>query len=633
MISTFRTYLGTWAVRGFFIILVASFGMWGIGDVLKMVGSATWVAKVGDRAIEPAELDQAFRREMAQVTRMMPAGQEPTVEIKRAVARQALDRLVSQVALAGEVTRLRLAVPEDALRQAIYDMPAFRGPSGGFERSAYEAALRNNGMNEPRFLDLLRGDIGQKQLLEAVRAGAASPELLTAQAFAQQTEQRTADLAAFPMAGTADLPAPDQAALQRWYDNHPDVYSSPEYRKIQAVILSPKMLAKDIPVTDAELKAEFDRTKEALTKPGKRSVQVILVQDEAKAKALAGEWRAGADWAAMQEKAKQAGGSAVELTDATEPEFPSPELGRAVFSATPGTIPDPGKDALGWHVLKVSHAEPGVTPDFEAVKSELHDRVVAEKSADMIYDRANKIDNILSSGSSLDELPGDLGAAAISGTLDAEGNNLEGQPAPIPGEDALRAALIAEAFKMHKGDPPRLTEVPLPGGGSAYYAVAVQDVTPPAVRPFEAVKAAVTADLLHDEVRKRAEQAAAKMLTAVKGGQSFAEAAAAAGGVTRRTQPFSRTAPGDLPPDIAQGVFELKQGEPGMLETPTGFTVFTPVAITSADPKADPLGYDKVRTGLARSFGDDLELTFAAALRQRAGVQVNETLLNNFIQP
>ena len=633
MISTFRRYLDTWVVRAFFIILVACFGFWGIGDVMKMVTTSTWVAKVGDREIEPPELDQAYRREMAQVARMMPAGQDPSVDIKRAVARQALDRLVGQTAIAQEVSQLRLAVPEDALRQAIYDMPAFRGPSGQFERSTFEAVLRNNGLTEPRFLEMMRSDIGQKQLLEAVRAGAQAPDMLTAQAFAQQSEQRSADVADFPLAAPSSLQTADEATLKRWYDNHPDLYSSPEYRKIKAIILSPKLLAKDIPVSDEELKAEFERTKESFTKPGKRSVQVILVQDEAKAKALAEAWRAGADWSAMQEKAKEAGGSGVELTDATEPEFPSPELGKAVFAAAPGTVPEPGKSALGWHVLKVGKAEPGTIPDFEALKPDLQERVLAEKSADLIYDRANKIDNALASGSTLDELPGDLGAAAIAGSMDASGKTLAGEPAPIPGEDALRTALIAAAFQVPKGDAPRLTEVPLPGHGSAYYALAVEDVTPPAVKPFDAVKAEVAADVARDGVRKRAEQAAAKMLAAIKGGQSFAEAAAASGGQVRRTAPFSQTAPGDVPPEIVQAVFDLKKGEPGMIETPSGFSVFTPVEISSADPKADPLGYDKVRAGLARSVGDDLELTFASALRQRAGVKVNETLLNNFIQP
>ena len=648
MISTFRASLGTWPVRGFFIVLVASFALWGVGDVINLAGSSTWIAKVGDRAIEPAELDQAYRREMAQVARMLPAGQDPSVEIKRAVARQALDRLIGQTAIAGEVSRMHLTVPEESLRQTIYAMSAFRGLAGQFDRTKFETALRNNGLNEPRFLELLRGDLGQKQLMEAVRAGAAAPEMLTAQAFAHQSEQRAADLAEFPLSETQPPTAADEAALRRWHDNRSDLYSSPEYRKIKAVLLSAKLLAPSLSavetaVTDEALQTAFERSKASFTKPAKRSVQVILVQDPAQADALAAAWRAGADWNAMQEKARQAGGSGVELTDATEPEFPSPELGRAVFAATPDTVPEPGKSPLGWHVLRVSRAEPATVADFETLKPELRERVVAEKSADLIYDRANKIDNILASGAGLDELPGDLGVVPLAGTLDAAGNTLEGEPAPIPGDEALRGALIAAAFQQHQGDPPRLTEIALPGGGSAYYALAVEAITPPAIKPFETVKDAVAADVARDGVRKRAEQAAASMLAAIQGGQSFADAATVAGGQmpggrmsggqTHRTPLFSRAAPGEVAPEVAQAAFERKQGEPGMIETPAGFTVFVPVEVVSLDPKVDPVGYGQVRDGLARSVGDDLEQIYAAALRQRDGVQVNETLLNNFVRP
>lgn len=633
MISVFRSYLGTWAVRGFFILLVASFALWGVGDVFKLVSTSTWIAKVGSRTIEPSELDVAYRQEMARVARMLPAGQDPSVDIKRAVARQALDRLIGQTAIAGEVASLHLAVPEEALRQAIYDMPAFRDASGKFDRTRYDTALRNNGLNELRFLDLMRTDLGQKQLMEAVRAGAAAPDMMTSQAFAQQSEQRAADIAEFPLASPTTMPVPTEAMLQRWYDNHPNLYSAPEYRKIKAIILSPKILARDIPVGTDELKAEFDRTKAAATKPAKRSVQVILVQDEAKAKALVADWRAGADWAAMQDKAKADGASAVELTDASQAEFPSPELGAAVFAAAVGTVPDPGKSALGWHVLKVGRVEAGAEPDFEAMKPQLRERVLAEKSADMIYDRANKIDNALASGSSLDELPGDLGAATVLGTLDARGQTLDGEPAPIPGEDTVRAAMIAAAFQLHKGDPVRLTEVPLPGGGSGYYGLELEDITAPEVRPFADVRDAVAADVTRDAIRKQAETSAAKLLASLKGGQSFANAAKAEDVVVRRTKLIGRAAPGDVGPEVAQGLFELKKNEPSMVETPAGFVVFAPAEIVSPDPKANQAAYAQVSDGLTRSVGDDMELTFAAALRQRAGVQVNENLLNNFIQP
>ena len=55
-----------------------------------------------------------------------------------------------------------------------------------------------------------------------------------------------------------------------------------------------------------------------------------------------------------------------------------------------------------------------------------------------MYDRANKVDNLLGNGTPLDKLPSGLGLAGVNGTMDAQGNDLQGNPAPIPGPPALR---------------------------------------------------------------------------------------------------------------------------------------------------------------------------------------------------
>ena len=89
--------------------------------------------------------------------------------------------------------------------------------------------------------------------------------------------------------------------------------------------------------------------------------------------------------------------------------------------------------ALGWHVLKVSKVTPGTDTSFEAAHDQLRAQVLADKAADLIYDRAGKVQDLLAGGTPLDEMPADLGLAAVTGTLDEHGNTPEGTRAPIPG--------------------------------------------------------------------------------------------------------------------------------------------------------------------------------------------------------
>ncbi|MGL1687292.1 hypothetical protein ACSTI5_00195, partial [Vibrio parahaemolyticus] len=82
----------------------------------------------------------------------------------------------------------------------------------------------------------------------------------------------------------------------------------------------------------------------------------------------------------------------------------------------------------------------------------------------------------------------------VQGTLDAQGKTPEGNPAPIPGTQALRQAIIDAAFHANKGDPIALTEGPDRG----WYAVQVEDIIKPAKKPFGEVRAQVLADWQHD---------------------------------------------------------------------------------------------------------------------------------------
>jgi peptidyl-prolyl cis-trans isomerase D len=629
------------------MIMVVAFIVWGVGDVVRTIGTGgTWVAKVGGETIDLSRAQQAFQQQMTDLQRRMPPGTDVTPEMRRTVADAAVQGLIGQAVIAQEQRRLGVVVPDAAVRQAVFAVPQFHGPSGQFDQATFEAVLRNNNMTEAQFLGIVRGRLTDQQLLGTLAAGAVPPGELVKQVFAYQFEQRSADLVELPFSAAPVPPVPSEAVLQRWYDNHPDFYSTKEYRRIKAVVLSPETLAKDIPITDAELQAAYDARKAQYVKPERRSVQVIQVPDQAKAVALAAQWRGGAgsdgaapggaapgaaDWAAMQAAAKAAGGSAIELDDTAEAGLPSAELGRAVFNAVPDAVSDPMQGLAGWQILKVTKVTPGSTQTFEQVKDQLRQLVLDAKAADIIYDRANKVDNILASGSGLDELPSDLGLVGVTGTMDADGNTLDGKPAPIPGGDALRQALIEAAFKAHKDDPPQLIEVPLKaGGGSAYYALRVEDVIPPAPKPFAQVKDTVLTDWTQDQARHTQEIAATKLMTEVQHGQTLAQAAAGSGVTVTRTPLTGREqAASGVPPELLRTLFDLKPGEPTMVELPDAFIVAVPAEIKVPEATSDPTGYEQVRAALARALGQDVDEIFAQTLRERAQPRIDRQNLDS----
>ena len=77
MISSLRRSLDSWPVRIFFGVMVLSFVFWGVGDVVRLSGSDTWVAKVGDTTIEAVAVQSDYQRAMAAATRSLPPARTP----------------------------------------------------------------------------------------------------------------------------------------------------------------------------------------------------------------------------------------------------------------------------------------------------------------------------------------------------------------------------------------------------------------------------------------------------------------------------------------------------------------------------------------------------------------------------
>jgi peptidyl-prolyl cis-trans isomerase D len=635
MLAQFRRYTDSWIARAFFVIMAVSFVGWGIsGDIFRLMGAPTWVAKAGGQTIEIPAFQAEFQRAMAQETRNLPAGQEAPAGLRRQVGQQTLDRMIAQAALTAELRNLRIVTPDEALAAVVRSMPAFQDSHGTFSRAMFTTVLQNNGYSEARFLDQLRGDIAQRQLLSAVSASAAAPDVEMKPIFAAEFEKRAADMASFPFAAAPEPAAPSDAALQRWYDNHPDSYTSPEFRRIKAIELSPQSLASEITVTDADLHAAYNERKAEYQPPEKRSAQVISAPDEAKAQDLAAKWRGGADWTSIQAAAKADGASGISQDEATQVQFPDPDLAKAVFSSPVDAVSQPVKGQLGWFVVKVTKIDAGTTTAFDQAKDALRARILAAKAADLMYDRANKLDQLLGNGTGFDNLPGDLGLAAVAGTLDSKGNTQAGAPAPIPGPAELKAAIIAAAFQAHQGDPPQLTEVQTPStGGSAYYALTVESIIPPGKKPFDAVKDQVTEDWKQDQRRRFQDHAATAMMTAVQDGKAFSDAATIAG-VTPKLGPLVTRNDGspEVPPELQRVMFGMKQNEATMIEVPEGFVVAQLAQIVKPDAAADKTAYDQARTTVSKSISNDIATVFVDAVRQRSKPQVNQQGFDNVIQ-
>ncbi|NVN11580.1 SurA N-terminal domain-containing protein, partial [Nguyenibacter vanlangensis] len=174
MISFLRRVLvDSWLGRIIAGLLFLAFVGWGVGDVLTNMGSerADVVARIGDQTITTDALLSATQNELQQTARQFgvtdPSQLPPAT--RRQVAQQALQRLLMQSEMVRAADRLKLIVPDAAVRDEIFGMQVFKGTDGRFDRSLFDARLRQIGMTESRLLDLVRQDIAVRGLAEPLQ--------------------------------------------------------------------------------------------------------------------------------------------------------------------------------------------------------------------------------------------------------------------------------------------------------------------------------------------------------------------------------------------------------------------------------------------------------------------------------
>ncbi len=630
MLTALRRLASTWIAKALFLVLILSFGIWGVGDMVLNFGRDYAVARVNGQPIEMEDAQNAIRREMQRLQRTLGSQFENDPRIRRAIAEQALDSLVMDRVLRAETERMHIAVPDEAVREFIFSIPGFQGPDNNFSRAIFENFLRSNGLSEPQFLALVRADLARQQISMAIRAGASPPEVLAKPLLQWQEEQRAVTLVTLPLAAAPEPAAPDEATLRRFHENNPDRFSSPEYREAAVAVLTAQLISREVQITEEELHSAFDQRRGQFETPEKRELQQILVQDEAKAKEIAEHWRSGAGFSDIAAEAQADGGSAVELGLLDRAGLPVAELAEAAFNTPAGGVTAPVRSPFGWHVLKVVRIEPGHARSLDEVRETLRNDLAQEKAADLAFERANQVEDALAGGATLQEVAEryNLGFKVVR--TDASGHGPDGQPVELPVIEAARSALLQAIFTAERGAAPRLQETE-----AGFVAIDLRDVIPPALRPFESVEQEVRAAWTTDAKRRAQEERAAALLAATRGGKPLAEAAKEAGLGSREVGGLQRDQRQNaaVPQEILAPVFELKLQEATMAPTRDGFAVAQLLEVTRPDPDAQPDALRSLRSQVEQAMAQDLETQWLTALRARSDVRVNPRLVDNLVQP
>jgi len=628
MLEQMRKGAGNWAAKILMVLLVISFGAWGIGDYITGRNAIPAVAKVGGREISANDFRDAMQRETANLQRRLGTSLTREQIQQFGLDESVLNGLISArlYEVAGE--KLGLSTSPAVIREYILQADAFRGPSGQFDRLRYETFLRNEGFSEAMLVDLVRRDIMRDQMLGSLLSGIDGVPLVVADTLLMhRLETRVAN---YIRIDTSRLPAPPAATaeeIETFYKANAAQFSNPERRAIAWVSFATADFAARQSVSDAEIAEEYEAHKGDFQQEETRQVQQVVFTGEDEARAAFDAVQKGEDFIAMAARTRQLKPADIDLGVVTQRQLPA-ELAGPVFALPQPGIAAPVKSAFGWHLARVAVINPGsITPIADATPR-LRAEISQRKASDALLKLRPQIEDMIAGGAALDEIARTHKAQLHAlKDIDAQGKDPTGKD--VPALPATQPALLATAFQLAENADPQI----LDQADGGFHVLDVTAMQPGAVRPLAEVQAEVAAAIA---LRKRAEAAelrANQVAERLRTSGELLKEAQALGVLAQTTPPLSRSgAPADkaLSPAVVNQIFAAKQpGEvavgpaaPGT-GNPGDMIVARLTRIIPADLAAVAAERDRTRQQQAQSLVTDVEERLRRKLEAEIGVSVN----------
>ncbi len=621
MLESFRKASQSWYIKILFAMLILSFGVWGIGDVVSERAESQPAITVGKQSIPATEVADEFHRDTERLSAMF--GGKLTTEQARqfGLLQRTIEQIVNRALLDQAASGLGLGVDENTLRRIIAGTPAFQNELHVFDKNVYQRVLIRAGLTERQFIAMEKSDIAREQVSQLVAGGLKAPDVMADPLYRYRQESRVAETVTFP-ADRMPAPAkPDDAVLTQYHQGHAALFMSSELRGITALVVRTADVAGDIKFTDSDLEKSYQVRQAEFQTPETRNIQQVLFDDAAKAKAFAEAAGQNNDFAGA---AKAAGAEVSDLGWVDRKGVPLPALADAAFGSSGPGVVGPVETPLGWHVLRISQVVPGKSRPLSDVKSQILQDLVKDEATNRLYALSTKIEDAIGSGAGIEETANTLGLKPLKApAIDEHGNGPDGTPAPdVP----LSPGFLAKAFQTSQGTT---TEVaPLDDNGG-YFVLRVDSIAPPALKPFDQVKGQVLAAWTQEQREQAARHQAEAAAERLKKGESLA--AVAGPFKVETTKPFFRAndEKSSVPPLLVAEMFKQPQtGGIAVVAAQNGTVVARLTAIVAADPKAQADRYNQAREQLSQALTNDMMQQFVAALRKDYSVSVNNAAID-----
>ena len=398
MLRALRNQTQSIFFKCFLVLLICGFALWGVGD-LTGGSKGKSVLSVENQTIS---IEEALN-EINKARYMLP--DRPSLEeaIKKGMHKSVLNKLEQEMLINEEANFLDLHVPLSEQMKYIRKEKAFKDPLGKFSQNKFIQSLKNVGLSEEKYLDIIKTESNFKQLSMPIMNNDYYNEKIIKKVMDWQNEVREIEYETFKIVNQNEIVKPSNDILKSFYEKNKNSYKLPLTRDIKFMELTPSYFEDQVVLNKKQIDEKYEIEKSNYKIEETREILQITTQNESKANEFINLINKGRNFIELAKAKFNLNKADTNIGFLKKTDLPL-ESADLIFNAQLNETLGPVKTKFGLSIYKIITISPEKQPSYEVIIEDVKKKLIREQSTEILFEKLDEIEDLIAEGNNIEEI-------------------------------------------------------------------------------------------------------------------------------------------------------------------------------------------------------------------------------------
>ncbi len=521
MLSLMRKHASSWIIKFLLAAIIVVFIPWGVQQYTS--GRSSRVAEVNGSIITLDDYRSTYTNLVEQVRQSFGNNVNDELIQTLGLPKRALDQLIDRALMLQAAEKLSIQVSDDELAQSIGSIGAFQ-TAGVFDNQRYLNMLSRTQLTPEAFEVQQREAMVINKLQGFISGNIKVSDTEAQQWYKWNNTEVDLDYVLIEPQQIKNI-KPTAEEIQSHFEANKEKYKTDPELKIRYLYLNPQNYLDKLKILEEDIADYYESNLDKFRTPQTVQARHILMRVDQNATPeqvkdarqriedalkLARDGQDFAELAAEYSEGptKSKGG---DLGTFRRQDMVKPFSDKA-FSMQAGEISEPVRTDFGWHIIKVEKVNPATVQSLDEARTEIEDKLKADRSRNLAYDEAEAVFDATFEGQQFIDIAKERGLKMINTDFFTQ------KKGPAGTQNARQ--LAEAAFKLPLNEVSEIQDL-----GNGYCLIEALEKRPAQIPELKDVEAEVKKDLIKEKKDAEALRQAQSILTELENDTTLTAAA------------------------------------------------------------------------------------------------------------